>query len=1100
MTKQKIPLISVVICSFNGGKHIQKCLKSLAEQTYPKKLYEVIVVDDGSTDNTGQIAKEQGANVIRHEINLGIPVARNAGFVAAKGEIIAYIDDDCVADSQWLEKLIQPFNDSSIIAAGGKILPLKINRFAERYMAAVGYGNPAPLEFGQSKNPIWRFWIYLKSMFRPIADIKEPTEVQAVFTANVAYRTSALKGIGGFDTTLLSDEDIDASSRLRKAGGRIMFIPDAIVRHCHHERLSKFIKQTYVRGENTLRYYSKEKKVPPLFPLPFLYVGLIIACGIIRPVAGVAIILFGPFILYSWWITRAIGTNSFEYLMYGYIQITLEISAILGLIRGFLKRRSPVELEEAPVQQEPLIFTIRHILTTTFAATVVVNLAVLYRYAVPFVTTPIILLGMLFIPGFLLALLFKIKLQSRSDFATYAFGLGLAFWIFGGLAVNWIFPLMGISAPLRLAPLLLFFNDSIAIMAVWVWFKNSTTQWTITRTSFNVAERWLTFVAPILLVMSLVGSEILNNLGSGAMTFAMIAGIGIYIFALAIIKKPVRDGIYAWSMWCLGSALLLMYSMRSWHLLGWDINAEYQVFQLALQKGLWNIGTSASAYNACLSITILPTILANFLPISPEYIFKLIMQLLFGMMPVMVFLLSRRFISKVGAALAGFIFMSQLWFYEQMTALIRQEIAFLFLGIALLVIFDALLSRRRQVILFLIASCGLILSHYSTAYVWLAMFFLTLIFSTLARFFIPTLKASPKKFTWILFLISLICIFCWEAVVTQSGNNFTKFAKSSIGDVEQAFSPNVIEDGISQIFFSAPNTNTDENLKQEMVITTTAFQAEGGLYPSSTYSNYNPKVINGDLIWPSLVPSSVSNFVLLISKISKFLVIDVFALLGTLFLAWKAWRRQKTIHHEYIAFCLASFPLIFLMIFLPILSVNYNLTRLFMQIFIVLSAMAIMGGLTFFSFLPRWRIIILALLTVILFFYSIGFTARFFGGLAHVTLNEPNGTFDNYYVYDGEVYSAQWLKANYNGQSLVYADALATLRLRSYALMNTDFTTIFPAIITRDSYVYMSYDNIHRGAAYVEYNNNLINYSYPIQFLGNNKNLIYNDGDSEIFK
>jgi FkbM family methyltransferase len=332
--KRKLPFVSVVVVTFNRSNRITPCMKSLTRQSYPKDRCEVIVVDDGSTDNTAQIVRAQGVRVIRHEANQGISAARNTGLAAAKGEIVAYIDDDAVADPHWLEYLVQPFDSSEVTASGGKVFAYKTEYIAERYLSAVGSGNPAPFEFGKSKNPLWRFSIYLKDMFLPISIATKKTEVQAVFGCNCAYRTSALRAVGGFDETLLADEDTEISTRLRNGGAHIIFTPDAIVHHRHRDDVVKLIRQTYRRSEYTVYYYAKEKKILPIFPLPLLYILTAAYLFIIQPIIGALFIVLGPLVLYSWWPIRAFRYHSLEYLTYGYIQLALELATILGLVRG----------------------------------------------------------------------------------------------------------------------------------------------------------------------------------------------------------------------------------------------------------------------------------------------------------------------------------------------------------------------------------------------------------------------------------------------------------------------------------------------------------------------------------------------------------------------------------------------------------------------------------------------------------------------------------------------------------------------------------------------------------------------------------------------
>ena len=94
------PLVSIIVCSYNGAKTLAACLESLGKLNYPS--YEIILVDDGSTDNTAQIAAEFPNVRYIHQENHGLSHARNTGAAAAKGEVFAYTDSDCMADPDWL--------------------------------------------------------------------------------------------------------------------------------------------------------------------------------------------------------------------------------------------------------------------------------------------------------------------------------------------------------------------------------------------------------------------------------------------------------------------------------------------------------------------------------------------------------------------------------------------------------------------------------------------------------------------------------------------------------------------------------------------------------------------------------------------------------------------------------------------------------------------------------------------------------------------------------------------------------------------------------------------------------------------------------------
>ena len=134
MNMNKIPFVTIIVCTYNGEKYIKDCLDALIEQDYPKDKYEIIVVDDGSIDKTNEIASKYSVKVIKHEKNLGICSARNTGLRNANGTIVAYTDDDCIVKKGWLKNLVKFYGDN-VIAVGGLTVPFSCSTIMEKYMA-----------------------------------------------------------------------------------------------------------------------------------------------------------------------------------------------------------------------------------------------------------------------------------------------------------------------------------------------------------------------------------------------------------------------------------------------------------------------------------------------------------------------------------------------------------------------------------------------------------------------------------------------------------------------------------------------------------------------------------------------------------------------------------------------------------------------------------------------------------------------------------------------------------------------------------------------------------------------------------------------------
>jgi GT2 family glycosyltransferase len=230
---QTWPRASVVVCSYNGARVIRDCLEGLREQTYSD--YEMLVVDDGSTDATAAIASSYGAHVISTP-NQGLSSARNVGLAAATGEIVAYTDDDARPDPDWLLHLVAAFQRSDYAGIGGpNIAPPGDGPVAECVANAPG---------------------------GPIHVLLTDTEAEHIPGCNMAFRKHRLEAIGGFDTQFRSaGDDVDVCWRLQECGWKLGFSPAAMVWHHRRNSVRAYWKQQvgYGKAEALLERKWPEK-------------------------------------------------------------------------------------------------------------------------------------------------------------------------------------------------------------------------------------------------------------------------------------------------------------------------------------------------------------------------------------------------------------------------------------------------------------------------------------------------------------------------------------------------------------------------------------------------------------------------------------------------------------------------------------------------------------------------------------------------------------------------------------------------------------------------------------------------------------------------
>jgi GT2 family glycosyltransferase len=223
------PYISVAVCSYNGSRTIRECLEGLKRVDYPN--FEVIVIDDGSTDATAATASEYDCQIIRTE-NAGLSSARNVALRVAKGEIIAYLDDDAIPDRHWLYHLAATFRATNHAAVGGpNIAPPHSNTVADCVDNAPG---------------------------GPIHVLITDEIAEHLPGCNMAIRKSCLEAVGGFDPTFrVAGDDVDLCWRLQQQGWTLGFTPGAMVLHHRRNTIRAYWRQQYGYGKAEALLESK---------------------------------------------------------------------------------------------------------------------------------------------------------------------------------------------------------------------------------------------------------------------------------------------------------------------------------------------------------------------------------------------------------------------------------------------------------------------------------------------------------------------------------------------------------------------------------------------------------------------------------------------------------------------------------------------------------------------------------------------------------------------------------------------------------------------------------------------------------------------------
>lgn len=753
-----------------------------------------------------------------------------------------------------------------------------------------------------------------------------------------------------------------------------------------------------------------------------------------------------------------------------------------------------------------------------FGFSLIVNLLIILDINY-FVISFLSFVFLMVIPGLLLLLIFKIKKAGFWEYLVYTIGLSVAFLMFVGLAVNWILPVLHITdKPLSLIPLLVSFDIILLIFGFIVYKRNKNISLKIKPPKLDRLNK-VFFISPVVFsLLSVLGSITLNNGGPNYLTMIMLGGIGFYIFSLIYLEKKINKNIYPWAILLISISLLLANSLRSWHLIGWDISQEYEVFQLSLNSKRWTFSNFQSSYNACLSLTILPSILSTFLKINPEYIYKLIVQLIFSTLPIGIYLLVRRYSGVITALLASILFISQTWFIHEASTTVRQEFALLFFTLSLLVVFNNKINKTLRNLLFLIFGFSMVVSHYSTAYITLSIFIFTymigLVFRSSSKS--KTLSNTLRKWGFInkkilkanhyhiggsLVLTLTLFTVIWNGLITNNYHNFPNFANVSNFKLSNISISEILKHASNREIFGNLNLNSNKYITEIYQNVTNNYinqKLNLNLYEAFKYSNYIPETIPSKVVNSNFHPL-INGFVIIMSILSKVIVTIVILLIGIFVLLKKGVNKVK-IDDEYIILCLGSLIIIFAFFIFPPIEKHYGLTRIYAQSLILLAYPAVLGGNYMFKIFCRKYSYIFGIVVIFSFLYSSGFIFQLFGGQPYISLNNFGREYNKYYTFDTEVRAAEWMAHNYNSLFPVSTDVVARLRLWGYAGIDHVETDLFPPAIDKTAYVYLSNTNFVHNTAFAMYDVYHISYNAPTQFLGQNKNLIYNNGGSAIFK
>lgn len=653
------------------------------------------------------------------------------------------------------------------------------------------------------------------------------------------------------------------------------------------------------------------------------------------------------------------------------------------------------------------------------------------------------------LPGILILNILRLNELEFIKKLVLGIGLSISFLIFVGLFLNILYPLL--SEPLSLISVLVSFNVILIILALVAYRRNKLNFKLGNFLNFKInLDDKLTFmlIFPALFpFMAVLGTYLMNISQNNIVLLAMLFLILIYVIAIVFLKNKISTATYPFALLTIAMSLLLMHGLTSWHIVGRDVHMEYYCFNLALDGFHWDILEYYNPYNACLSITILPVIYNTLTSFSGEYIFKLFSGLIGSFIPLVIYLVSQKYVGKQGAFFASLLLVFQTYFIY-ILGMVRQEVAFLFFFLAILIFFENKIDEIYRKVLFIILIVSVIVSHYATSYITLVLIFPMLI--------LPFLKSLIKYINGI----------------RSSENIKISFQNFDVMAIILAF--------IALWYFTVAKVQFEAS----SFVTGSTISATG---VGSSVKDASVTSIFGMGIksLPNLAAVTINDLIFITIAVGF-----VFLILNYL-KSKKGW--SSKFEDGYIVGISISILLLISFIFLPYLSVAYGAQRLFLQLLIFLAPVFVGGGLSIAKILKKPKLGPWILVILLISLFTTGTYLQYhLDDIPYSPYYEKDSTMrGEHYIYNQEVNATSWLKNYRIKERGIQADAIAYSRfLLGYSTERPNFKK------TLDGYVYLGYDNVNKKILYESVENPVKIIDYDL-FIGG-KSRIYDNGGSEI--
>ena len=692
---------------------------------------------------------------------------------------------------------------------------------------------------------------------------------------------------------------------------------------------------------------------------------------------------------------------------------------------------------------------------------------------IPILREVIVFIFLSFIPGFVILRLFKLKEISFLDTILFSVALSIAFVMFMGLLVNELYLLLGLSQPLSTIPLTVALS-AFTLTAFFIEYRRDLPETLKLKTSFEGELKDVFPLSVILVLLPLISAlgVLYLNVFVILLSYAIIAALCVMS---VVSRRLVPEKLFPFLILSISIALVCQVPLTSKYIVGFDANLEYYVFRLTQINGHWgflnaNVNPLVTlTYNSMLSITLLPAVYSALMQAQGDIVFKILYPFIFCLIPLTLYRICEKQFGKLIGLLSAlfFVFTSTAFYGPEPLGLNRQIVGELFLLLSVFLLISKTMPATKGRLLLIIFGAALVVSHYSLAYVYLAIVAVVFIISRMKPKFNGTLNTATV-------LLLFVMTFSWYALTSAPLISLTNTINRTFAGIA------------SGVFSTSGTASAVFFVPQAFTVAT----------------------------WINLLVSGVA---------------VIFLIIGVLSIVLRP--KRTGIFEQYRVMVIIAAIMLAVAYIVPSISSILNFTRFYTITLLFLSPCFVLGGQALLVTIGKvWKKIkrplkrqhasksknidiVLLLIAIILggyFISQVGFVNYVTNGAVHSytidfnrmkTSSDPQVEYDLYseYIPAQDVFSAVWLLNHEGSLTMVYADyrsgghVLTSYGLTPGNLINSITNSTIPS---HGTFVYLSRLNIADNI--ITTYEGSINSSEILPNL-NGCNLVYSNGNGEIW-